>query len=579
MAEEVDLLEQRVEAWIQDDIDQADRASLSDLLRQMRGPDRAESEAARNELVSRFSGPLRFGTAGLRGRVAAGESRMNRATVVRATAGLADALLASVGQATTRGVVLGRDARYGSSAFQRDAAAVLLAKGFRVWLLPDTVPTPVVPFSVQCLDAAAGIMITASHNPGCDNGYKVYWSDGAQIAAPIDSSIARSIDVQPSPNSIALEPPESHFGCEERPDLIQKYLETMDRVSWCPNAPVQELEVVYTPLHGVGGAIFLECCRRRGISRILPVQEQFDPNPAFPTVTFPNPEEPDALRLAMKQAEIRGADLVVAHDPDADRLAVVVKEPTQGWLILSGNQIGSLLAHYILQQDEPNSPQRLVVNTLVSSRLLEEMAKQMGVQYEETLTGFKHIAKAMMAAEERGLRAVFGYEEALGYAVSPLVRDKDGISAGLLILELAAALKGEGKTLWDQLATIHRKYGLWVSLNWSIGVDGLDGPAQIKDQMDRFRTAPRAFIESLNVVAVRDLTLAVPSIPLVIFELHDGGRLSVRPSGTEPKLKFYLEHRVPWPESVNYADAQKRASLLLQAAANKVAELVGGTFS
>lgn len=588
-----EALEARIRAWMAADVDEADRTEIQALLDETRVD---PGNATWRELESRFSGRLRFGTAGLRGRIGAGESRMNRATVIRATAGLADALVAAVPDAKAKGVVLGRDARHGSEAFQRDAAEVLLAKGFRVIWLPEPGPTPLVPFGVKRLGASAGIMVTASHNPPQDNGYKVYWAHGAQISSPIDAQISDAIDAQPGANQVArlvFDAAEGRF--EPRPDLVDAYLDMLDRLRLVPEAPVERLSVVYTAMHGVGGATFLRAFERRGLTDVTVVPEQQAPDPDFPTVRFPNPEEDGALDLAQALAEERSVDLVLANDPDADRLAALVRNSDGSWRNLSGNDIGVLLARHLIDHDEPGDGSRLVVNTVVSSRLLGRMAKDLGVRYAEALTGFKNIAAAMRRLEdEEGLRGLMGYEEALGYAVSAEVADKDGISAGLMLAEMAAVAKSEGRTLVDVLEAIHRAHGLFVGRSRSLVLEGSDGAKKIAAMMARLRGVEPEALSAAGIAESWDLESGrrMSTGPggqawmdgslrgdVLIFELEGGGRVAVRPSGTEPKLKFYLETEAPWPAEQSHEAARRAAEQQLESVESAVLGLAGAPAS
>lgn len=577
-------LEARVRSWVADDIDPDDQQELNNLLDALRED---PGSATLRELESRFSGPLRFGTAGLRGRAEAGQHRMNRATVVRATAGLAHALLAAVPDASERGVVVGRDARRDSRAFQDDIAAVLLARGIKVFWLPDVVPTPVLAFSVRRLGAAAGVMVTASHNPPADNGYKVYWAHGAQIAPPLDEEIARAIDLQPGAREVPRRSrAEARDLVVSRPDLVDAYLQALDSLRFVPEAPVKELSIVYTALHGVGGAVFLEAARRRGLGPVHVVEEQQSPDPTFPTVAFPNPEEDGALDLALARAEAVGADLVVANDPDADRLAAVVRHPGRGYVNLSGNEIGVLLARHLIDHDQPEDTSRVVVNTLVSSRLLGRMANDLGVRYEETLTGFKHIAERMRDLEEEGYRGLMGYEEALGYAVSREVHDKDGVSAALVLVEMAAVAKAEGRTLIDVLEAIHRAHGLFAGRTRSVRLSDV---AAVEAAMVRLRQAPDEDLQALGVRSTWDLGSGERkeitggdvrldnslSANLLVFDLEQGGRVAIRPSGTEPKLKVYLEAEVSWPHDESHLEVEERAQATLQAIEGRIVVLAG----
>lgn len=596
-------LEERVEQWINGDVNPSDQATLRRLLSRLHAGTETERRAAGDELQSRFNGPLQFGTAGLRGKVGAGQSRMNQATVIVTTAGLGAYLIDEVPHVKERGVVLGRDARFGSAEFQTVAAEVLIALGIRVWWLPDTVVTPMVPFGVQRLGAAAGIMVTASHNPGPDNGYKVYGPNGAQIVSPADRAISQAILAQSFANQVPRCPwRQAVENADERlvvrSDLKEIYLEAIQPTRLVPDASLSELKVVYTAMHGVAGPFLTETLQRQGV-RLHPVVEQHQPNPEFPTVAFPNPEEPNALDLALELANSIQADLVLANDPDGDRLAVAVPTRTvdnpeaidescedhksgtdiRGWRILSGNEIGALLGQHILRYNSPKDPHRLVVNSLVSSRLLEQMAQNEGVHFKQALTGFKNISRVMLSGAEQGLKPVFGFEEALGYAVSLKVLDKDGISAGLLMAELTAVARrvygtNSQSPILDELETIHRQHGLWISRSRSVRKDGVGGTKWVQTQMNSLRSSPPKSLGGYQIEAQRDLMEDSPSTNLLIFQLESRTRLAIRPSGTEPKLKFYLEIEAEWPKELSHKQAICRADEQLQAIEASLVKLV-----
>ena len=591
----------RVRSWMSNDIDPKDRSDLAKLLDIYcsGGPD---AEAAQLELNGRFSGPLCFGTAGLRGAYEAGESRMNRATVVRTSAGLADYILATVSDAKKRGIVLARDARHGSEQFQLDVAAVFAARGLVVWWLPETVPTPVVPFAVRRLKAAVGVMITASHNPGTDNGYKVYAEHGAQIAPPVDEAISRAIQAQPGAIQIERIGAFEHPLIRSRPDLLDAYVDTVAAGGVVAHAPVDTVDIVYTAMHGVGGEVFLKACQKRGVKKLHPVAAQLEPDPSFSTVAFPNPEEPEALNLALAEADAREAELILAHDPDADRLAAVVKCPRRGgWRRLSGNDIGVLLAHHLLTYSRPGDPKRGVVTTVVSSRLLERMAADFGVVYRETFTGFKYIAEAMRGFDAQGIWPLFGYEEALGYAVNQAIRDKDGIASGLVLVEAAALAKQEGQTLLDRLDGIFQTHGVFVSHQRSVLLSGLDANNRREAGVHKLRFATDQELAALGVIQVHDFydgrvrsvgqegktdqSLSAQSerlVPnsalptgLLVYKVVQNCRVAVRPSGTEPKMKFYLEAEVTWEPGSSFDDLVRQTEHMLRELAHRFVTFVG----
>jgi phosphomannomutase len=498
-----DELRARVQAWIADEVDDAAAAELSALL---------ESGDA-DELADRFRGSLEFGTAGLRGPLRAGPNGMNRTVVRRTAAGIAAWL-----QARSPGsvVVIGYDARYGSYDFAHDSAAILAAAGFDARVLPRLLPTPVLAFAVQHLGAALGIMVTASHNPPQDNGYKVYVGDGAQIIPPTDAEIEAAIQRVGPSRDIARS--DAYTVLDD--SIVDAYVAAVARLAG-PDGP-RDLRIVHTAMHGVGTEVLTRVFATAGFAPLAEVPQQADPDPDFPTVPFPNPEEPGALDLALALATERDADIVIANDPDADRCAVAV--PDAGvWRMLRGDEVGVLLADALLRKGIRGT----YATTIVSSTMLKALAARHGVGYAETLTGFKWISRAAPDL-------VFGYEEALGYAVAPdLVRDKDGISAALLVAEFAASLKPSGSSLARRLDELAAEYGRYVTDQVSVRVDDI---ARIADMMARLRAAPPTRLLDAPVT----VTDRLPDADVLTLTGPDN-RVVVRPSGTEPKLKAYLE--------------------------------------
>jgi phosphomannomutase len=521
----------RVERFLEDEVEPEDRRELQNLLSRAREGD----QSAALDLESRFSGPLRFGTAGIRGILGAGESRMNRALVLRVTHGLALHAIDTLPGARERGVAVARDGRRLSDVFQKDAACVLAAHGVTVHWIEGPSPTPLLAFAVRHLGAAAGIMITASHNPPAYNGYKVYWENGAQIVPPVDEGIAARIAEAPGASRVPRA--ESSPLVREQPTIGETYLAALPPgINADPS-----LRIAYTALHGCGQRLFLEAAKRRGFDAVYPVAEQAEPDPAFPTVSFPNPEEPGALDRLLSVATTNDCDLALAHDPDADRLGAAVRRGPGDYVVLNGNELGVLLAHHVLSHTR--EPKPLVVSTLVSSRMLSRMASALGVRYLDTLTGFKWIANEAMRVEvEEGVRFVFGYEEALGYTVGTVVRDKDGIGAGLALAEMAAELRGRGLTLLDALADLRRRYGYFASRQRNFTLEGAEGARRIERAMDRLRREPRTELGGVPIRAFHDRRDG----NVLLYDLEDGGRVAVRPSGTEPKIKLYLEVVEPY---------------------------------
>jgi len=549
----MDSLLEAVQAWIADDPDPATRRELAALLE--RAADGLDADRARADLADRFAGTLEFGTAGLRGEVGAGPRRMNRAVVIRAAAGLARWMRAHGGG----GIVVGFDARTSSDVFARDTCAVMEAAGVEAMVLPRPLPTPVLAFALRHLGADAGVMVTASHNPPQDNGYKVYTGDGSQIAPPVDSQIAAEIAAVGSVASVSR----ADDGWVTLDDSVtDAYLERA--VSLLdPDGP-RKLAVVYTPLHGVGRDLVLEAFTRAGFQAPRVVASQGDPDPLFPTVAFPNPEEPGAVDAALDLARAHQADLVIANDPDADRCAVALPDRTGTWRMLTGDDVGVLLGWHLLERGASGT----FANSIVSSTLLGKVAQAAGMPHAETLTGFKWITKAP------GLR--FGYEEALGYCCDPeAVLDKDGITAALLVAELAARQRAHGRTLHDVLDDLARAHGVHATSQVSVRVDDL---ALIAETMTRLRSAPPTTLGGREVKAVDDLL--DPDGPLpptdgLRVRLAGGARVIVRPSGTEPKVKCYLEVVVP-VEDGDVSASRARAASTMAALREDVGTLLAG---
>jgi phosphomannomutase len=509
-----DLIE-RARAWAAEDPDPTTRAELEALLEQ--------GETA--ELADRFDGTLEFGTAGLRGELGAGSNRMNRVVVTRAAAGLA-AYLKDQGAVRDASVVIGYDARHNSDVFARDTAEVMTGAGLRALVLPRPLPTPLLAFAIRELGCVAGVMVTASHNPPRDNGYKVYLGDGSQIVPPADAEIAERIAAVGSVADVPRGDGWTILG----DSIVDGYLDT---VAGLAGDGPRDLRLVYTPLHGVGGTSVTQVLETAGFDAPYVVAQQEQPDADFPTVSFPNPEEPGAMDLAMALAAARQVDLVVANDPDADRCAAAVPD-VHGWRMLRGDEVGALLAHHLLTGGHAGT----YACSIVSSTLLSKMAAAAGQAFAETLTGFKWISKV------DGL--VFGYEEALGYCVDPEhVKDKDGVSALLLLCELAAAEKAQGRSLVDVLDDLALAHGLHATDQLSVRVTDL---GEIAAAMARLRATPPRSLGGLPVESVDDLARGDGGLPPtdgLRYRLGSGARVIVRPSGTEPKLKCYLEVVVP----------------------------------
>lgn len=490
-------------------------------------------DGSNEELEERFSGRLLFGTAGLRAQVGAGPMRMNRLVVQQAAAGLVDYLLRTVEGAAEAGILIGFDARRKSDVFALDTARVAAARGMKALLLPSVFPTPVLAWNVSRLGVAAGVMVTASHNPPQDNGYKVYLGSGAQIVPPHDELISDAIESFDA-TSIELASEDSPLIQILGNECIDEYIKWLPSVRLCRDVP--RIKVAYTAMHGVGGATALRAFASAGFDQPVVVVSQQEPDGSFPTVSFPNPEEPGAMDLVIDLARQSGAAIALANDPDADRLGVAIPitgESSGEWRLLRGDEIGWLLGDHILRHT--NGDDRLVVTTLVSSSLLGKMAHKHGVAFEETFTGFKWIADAAMKRSDK--RLVFAYEQALGYLVADQPLDKDGISAALVMTEIAALAVHDGVTVQQRLDQIAAEYGQHVTAELSVKMSPSDGAAVVEE----LRANPPVMIGGRQVVGVEDF----PEANLLRLWLDEVGgrgvRLQIRPSGTEPKVKLYGE--------------------------------------
>lgn len=565
----------RIVEWTKRDPDPLTRAKTERWLEE-------DDDAA---LAEHFGKRLQFGTAGLRAELGPGPNRMNQAMVRWVTAGLAAYVAENVPNATSRGAVIAWDARRGSRVFAEQTALMFAEAGFRVWMFDREMPTPVLSYAVSALHASVGVVITASHNPPKDNGYKVYWETGAQIIEPHDDGISAAID--------AVEPvvvPSRSFQAAwgdtilEAPEhLVDDYVRDVLALRVNREAGVR---VVYSAMHGVGAELVLRVLREAGHVDVFAVPEQVEPDGEFPTVAFPNPEEPGAMDLSMALGDRVGADVLIANDPDADRLAVVIPV-SGGWRQLTGNEVGLLLADDLLSRYSDDK-RPLVATTIVSSSMLHKLALQYDAEYAETLTGFKWIANKALEHDAEGGQFVIGFEEALGYSVGSLVRDKDGISAALLLVDLVAACKAAGETLVDRLNALAVAHGLYVSGQRSVVMPGDDGAARIKAIMSALRADPPTRIGGRDVVRATDILtgdgfdhgtgetwkVLLPASNVLAYNLDGGVRVLARPSGTEPKIKFYFE--VAEPVGADGVEgARARAEAFMKRAETDLLEKIG----
>ncbi len=549
-------------AWAEGDVDADAAAHVRALLK-------AQKWA---ELKEGFEGALEFGTAGLRGVLGPGPNRMNRAVVIRTTAGLARYLKTHVPDCAKRGVVVGRDGRRQSDVFAEDVAMVLAAEGITAHVFEDVVPTPVTAFALLKLNAAAAVMVTASHNPPEYNGYKVYWGNGAQIVPPHDVGIAQSIlHVEPAAQvkrATRVEAVAAGLYVPVQAAMERAYFDAI--LALRPTRQTADLRVVYSAMHGVGGRFVVQAMKEAGFTHVFPVAQQQQPDGLFPTVRFPNPEEPGALDLSTALANAQKADVVLANDPDADRLAVMARDAGGALKLLTGNEVGILLSHFLLTQQQWKKP--LVITTIVSTAQLKSLAAVLGAAYDETLTGFKWIANQALEREKDGLSFVCGFEEALGYTVGTVARDKDGVGAALVVADMAAWCKANGKTLFGYLEEIQRAHGLFVARQANFTLPGASGAATIRAVMEAFRASPPSRIGSVGIAATNDYEkrtrsegkserpLALPKSNVIAYELEGGSRITLRPSGTEPKIKFYVE----WKETMAAGEPMATASARAQ---------------
>lgn len=534
---------QAARAWMAMDPDPATRDELAHLI------EARDAEA----IADRFSTRLGFGTSGIRGPLGAGPNRLNRVVVRQVAAGIAAWVQARVQTRVDVGptqddrapvVVVGHDARHGSVRFAADAVGVLAAQGARVLQFPEAVPTPLVAFAVLHLAADAGVMITASHNPAGDNGLKVYGPDGSQLVPPDDIAVTAAVEREVATGAVppvaSVDDPHVEVIGSEVDNAYRSLADRVYAAARTCGPPSDGLRVVYTPLHGVAGALAVDVFERAGLS-VEVVAAQAVPDPDFPTTRFPNPEEPGALDLALDRAVALSADLVLAHDPDGDRLGVAIPDRDGGWRVLTGDEVGALLADHQLRATEELGSERLVVTTIVSSALVPRLAEAHGVVHRETLTGFKWLMRPVIAHPE--WRLVLAYEESLGYAVTSAVHDKDGITAALVIAAVADEAKAAGRSPLDRLDDLARTHGLHVTRRWNLRDDRPGGAGRLADRMAGLRRNPPAQLAGRPVVSTVDLASGGGSLPptdALRFDLADDARVLLRPSGTEPTLKAYL---------------------------------------
>jgi len=537
-------LESQLKSWIEHDPDPVTREYLINLL------NRSDTLA----IEKLFSSRIQFGTAGLRGQLGPGPSRMNQLTVRRLAIGLSRYLGAG------SKVVLGRDARHKSKDFLEDIAAVMTANDIDVIIFPEVIPTPLLAFSVRYLKTDMGIMVTASHNPSTDNGCKIYMSDGAQLRAPIDKEIEKLILESEFP---AIDLPlgkGTRITTDKNPEeaYCAAITNSITRQS-------SRIRIAYTPLHGVAMGLIQKSFMKARAGELIPVKTQMAPDPDFPTVSFPNPEEHGVMDSVIGLAIASNADIALANDPDGDRLAVAIPTISGDWRLLSGDEIGALLFNHVARKTLGNN--RKVVTTIVCSKLVSKIAFKHGIEHATTLTGFKWIIPT--AYKDSSLQPIFCYEEALGYATNTAVRDKDGISAALMMAELAAVLKKKGQTLEDELDALSLEYGHHVTKTWRVRFNSGKPNEVIPKVMEDLRANPLTSVNHMKVLEVKDYLsqeseTGLPSTDLIVINIEKNVRISIRPSGTEPMVKLYMEIVLPVAKREELPEASGRAKALLE---------------
>ncbi|WP_162047920.1 phospho-sugar mutase [Vibrio taketomensis] len=556
-------MNEKITQWLAKDPDPRTREELQRLM----------AENNTTELEDRFRSRLEFGTAGLRGKVGCGPNRMNRLVIQQTATGLGQYLLHQFDDAKERGVVIGYDGRLDSKQFAHDTAAVLAAQGFTVYLTHDVAATPIVAFGIKTLNTVAGVVVTASHNPPEYNGFKVYWENGAQIIPPHDAGIAHQIDV-------AAESPLELICVEEavalgrliwlKDDYYQSYRDSINNNPLLSNhTQPNGITISYTAMHGVGARMAETLLADAGFDQVYSVKDQREPDGTFPTVAFPNPEEAGAMDKVIALAKQHNADIACANDPDADRFAAAVRKADGEYQMLSGDQVGALFGDYLLANSDASK--QLVGNTIVSSSLLKRIAESYSASYFQTLTGFKWLTNVAMQKQDAQHQFLFAYEEALGYTIGSNVWDKDGLSALVAFAQLTAALRAQGKTIWDQLEAIYRQHGVYVNAQRSIALAPDTPPIG-----EKLRANPPTSIAGRQIESIEDLKTQIhsfadgnsqpidlPSSDVLIYHLAGDARVIVRPSGTEPKLKCYYELREAFDDSQDFAAVQEQAELAM----------------
>lgn len=547
-------IQEKVDKWLNSAIDDESKAEIKAL--------------SETELADSFYKDLEFGTGGLRGIMGVGSNRMNKYTVGMATQGLANYLKKSFPNEQVK-VAIAHDSRNNSRFFAETTAAVFSANGIHVYLFEDLRPTPELSFAIRKLGCKSGVVLTASHNPKEYNGYKAYWDDGAQVTPPHDKNIIKEVQAISSVEDVKFEKDDSKIESIGR-EVDEAYIQEVLNLTLSPEVIQRQhtLKIVFSPIHGTGITLIPEVLKRKGFESVTVVEEQAIPNGNFPTVVYPNPEEREAMSLALKQAELIHADLVMATDPDADRVGIAARNKAGEYEILNGNQAASLLIYYLLTKWKENGKlngKQMIVKTIVTTDLLEKIADSFGVECPSTLTGFKYIA-ALIKEQEGKKEFIGGGEESYGYMISDFVRDKDAVASCAMLAEMCAWAKDQGLTVFQLLARVYQEYGFYQEELISITKKGMKGADEIQEMMANFRSNPPQTLAGSQVVKLLDYqtsiarnlvkgseeTIDLPKSNVLQFVLEDGAKISARPSGTEPKIKFYISVNQPLKDEVEY---------------------------
>jgi len=551
-------IQARADVWLRAPYDEATIAAVKELF----------DTQQYTELTDSFYKDLEFGTGGLRGIMGVGTNRMNKYTIGRATQGLSNYLLKTYAGQTIK-VAISFDSRNNSQSFARLVADVFSANGIQVYLFSELRPTPHLSFAVRHLSCQAGVILTASHNPKEYNGYKAYWNDGGQLVPPHDKNVIKEVYAIEGPDEIKFTPNEANIHLLGK-EMDDAYLNAIEALTIRPEtvARQKDLKIVYSPIHGTGVTLVPPALQRWGFVNVHVVEAQAEPDGNFPTVIYPNPEEEEAMSLAVNAGERIGADVIFATDPDADRVGAAVKNSRGEYQLLNGNQIGSLLVNYVLSAKKEQGdlrPDDYVVKTIVTTSLIADIAKQYGVTYYDTLTGFKYIGELITSKNGQG-RFLVGGEESYGYLVGELVRDKDAVVSAVFIAEMAAYYKDQGKTLFDALIDLYVQHGYYKEKLISLTKKGKAGAEEIKAMMERLRSNPPQTLGGIDVAEIKDYessesynlktgkreVINLPKSDVLQFITVDGDVISARPSGTEPKIKFYCSVRQPLGNAADF---------------------------